>query len=451
MAEKDFVVGQNIIADNIDSNGVISSGFTTTSITTNSATTIATFDKTTAESAQFIVSAVQGPFYGTLFSRCATKVLVAQNQTTASATESGEVNTMMTSTMVSNGGVIWTSLATSGDSFYFGNYIYTVAYGNGTWVVGGVQGRLLSTADNGAWSWTSRASNFSYGIHSVAYGNNLWVAGGAYGELRTSTDTVAWVTQTSNFGSDRINSVAYNNSLWVAGGYTGQLRTSTDAVTWVTQTSNFGNTRIRSIAYGNSLWVAASDNGQIRSSTDAITWTTRTSNFDTASSDGDIFAVAYGNNLWVAGGRAGNLRTSTDTVTWTTRTSNFGNHIIRGIAYGNNSWVAVGDGGGYGHIRNSTDGTTWTTAQPVSSANGMNYQTYHGSQAVAFSPSYFVAVAGNHYFWASEINEVIAIAASTIPLTLSVDISGSDVRLRATITDAGSTTAVVKVLKTLVE
>ena len=445
MAEKDFVVGQNIIADNISTP-------TETTITTNSATTIATFDKTTAESAQFIVSAVQGPFYGTLFSRCTTKVLVAQNQTTASATESGEVNTMMTSTTVSNGGVVWTSLASSGDSFYFGNYIYTVAYGNGTWVVGGVQGRLLSTADNGAWSWTSRASNFgNTAIRSVAYGNNLWVAGGDLGELRTSTDTVTWVTQTSNFGSYRINSVAYDNSLWVAGGYTGQLRTSTDAVTWVTQTSNFGNTRIRSIAYGNSLWVAASDDGQIRSSTDAITWTTRTSNFDTASSDGDIFAVAYGNNLWVAGGRAGNLRTSTDTVTWTTRTSNFGNHIIQGIAYGNNSWVAVGHGGGYGHIRNSTDGTTWTTAQPVSSANGMNYQTYHGSQAVAFSPSYFVAVAGNYYFWASEINEVIPITANTIPLTLSVDISGSDVRLRATITDADTTSVTTKVLKTLVK
>ena len=40
---------------------------------------------------------------------------------------------------------------------------------------------------------------------------------------------------------------------------------------------------------------------------------------------------------------------------------------------------------------------------------------------------------------------------TAMPLTLSVDISGSDVRLRATITDAGSTTAVVKVLKTLVE
>ena len=219
MAEKDFVVGQNIIADNISTP-------TETTITTNSATTIATFDKTTAESAQFIVSAVQGPFYGTLFSRCATKVLVAQNQTTASATESGEVNTVMASTMVSNGGVVWTSLATSGDSFYFGNYIYTVAYGNGTWVVGGVFGRLLSTADNGAWSWTSQASNFSYGIFSAAYGNNLWVAGGQYGELRTSTDVTTWTTQTSNFGNTSIRSVAYGNSLWVAGGDYGKIRTS---------------------------------------------------------------------------------------------------------------------------------------------------------------------------------------------------------------------------------
>ena len=440
MAEKDFVVGQNIIADNISTP-------TETTITTNSATTIATFDKTTAESAQFIVSAVQGPFYGTLFSRCATKVLVAQNQTTASATESGEVNTVMASTMVSNGGVVWTSLATSGDSFYFGNYIYTVAYGNGTWVVGGVQGRLLSTADNGAWSWTSRASNFSYGIFSAAYGNNLWVAGGQYGELRTSTDVTTWTTQTSNFGNTSIFSVAYGNSLWVAGGGAGQIRTSTDAVTWVTQTLNFGNSAINSVAYGNSLWVAGGSSGQIHTSTDAVTWVTQTSNFGNS----QVISVAFGNNLWVAGGGAGQIRSSTDAITWTTRTSNFGNDTIKDIAYGNNSWVAVGDGGSYGYIRNSTDGTTWTTAQPVSSANGINYQTYHGTVGVAFSPSYFVAVAGNHYFWASGVNEVIPITATTIPLTLSVDISGSDVRLRATITDADTTSVTTKVLKTLVK
>lgn len=43
---------------------------------------------------------------------------------------------------------------------------------------------------------------------------------------------------------------------------------------------------------------------------------------------------------------------------------------------------------------------------------------------------------------------IIEIGSPIIPLTLSADISGSDVRLRATITDAATTNAEVKVLKT---
>jgi hypothetical protein len=65
------------------------------------------------------------------------------------------------------------------------------------------------------------------------------------------------------------------------------------------------------------------------------------------------------------------------------------------VAYGNNLWVAGGYGG---QLRTSTEETS----------------------------SSFVE----------------------IPLTLSADISGSDVRLRATITDAATTNAEVKVLKT---
>ena len=122
---------------------------------------------------------------------------------------------------------------------------------------------------------------------------------------------------------------------------------------------------------------------------------TRTSNLSNDYT-GSIYYVAYGNNLWVAAAEYGQLRSSTDAITWTTQTSNFGNTSIGSIAYGNNLWAA---GGSSGQLRTSATDTT-----PVE-----------------------------------------------IPLTLSADISGSDVRLRATITDAATTTATAKVLKTLVE
>ena len=248
-----------------------------------------------------------------------------------------------------------------------------------------------TVAGSGAVTWVTRTSNFgNTSVRSVAYGNNVWVAGGYNGQLRTSTDAITWTTRTSNFPtntSGHIRSVAFGNNLWVAGGEYGNLRTSTDAITWTTRTSNF-DTIILSVAYSN-VWVAGGYNGSLRTSTDAITWTTQESNFGGT----NIFSVAFGNNVWVAGGQSGQIRTSTDAVTWTTRTSNFGNTIIFDVAYGNSLWVAAGN---TGQIRTSAATT----------------------------------------------------ASVTVPLTLSADISGADVRLRATITDAATTNAEVKVLKT---
>ena len=167
----------------------------------------------------------------------------------------------------------------------------------------------------------------------------------------------------------------------------------TTSGTWTTRESNFGGyNNINSVAYGNNLWVVCADYGQLRSSTDGTTWTTRESNFGGGYA---INSVAYGNNLWVAGGNGG-IGTSTDAVTWTTSTANFGNSSPRSVAYGNNLFVAAGYGG---PIRTLT----------------------------------------------------VTTESAEIPLTLSADISGSDVRLRATITDAATTTATAKVLKTLVE
>ena len=204
MAEMNFLVSKNVVAQNVPV-------FTETTISTGSETTIASFSKTSAESAECIVKVKQGD------RRFSDKVLVLHNGTTSDFTEYGELS-------------------------------------------------LTATAA-GVTIWTTRTSNFgNTSVQSVAYGNALWVAGGVSGQLRTSTDAITWTTRTSNFGTTRINSVAYGNSLWVAVGVAGQLRSSTDAITWVTQTSNFSTTTITSIASGNSLWAAGGSAGQLRTS-----------------------------------------------------------------------------------------------------------------------------------------------------------------------------------------
>ena len=192
MAEMNFLVSKNVVAQNVPV-------FTETTISTGSETTIASFSKTSAESAECIVKVKQGD------RRFSDKVLVLHNGTTSDFTEYGELS-------------------------------------------------LTATAA-GVTIWTTRTSNFgsNTSIRSVAYGNNLWVAVGYGGQLRTSIDGTTWTTRTSNVGtSTRINSVAFGNNLWVIGGgessNPSQLRTSTDAITWTTRTSNFGDTTINSIA-----------------------------------------------------------------------------------------------------------------------------------------------------------------------------------------------------------
>ena len=390
---------------------------TTTTVSVNTATTIDSFALSAADSAEFTVKVKQGSRYESL------KALALHNGTTVDLAQYGELSIAATETSLGT----WT---TRTSNFGIEN-INSVAYGNNLWVAVGDGGQLRSSTDGT--TWTTRTSTFGgYAINSVAHGNNLWVAvGGSFPVepvLRTSTDAITWTTRTSNFGNYYpIFSVAHGNNLWVAGSRNGELRSSTDGTTWTTRTSNFGSTRIRSIAYGNSLWVAVGYGGNIRTSTDAITWTTRTSNFGNT----NIRSVAYGNNLWVAAGESGQLRTSTDAITWTTRTSNFG-YTINSVAYGNNLWVAGGNGG----IGTSTDAITWTT----STSNFGNTSP----RAVAYGNNLFVAGA-----YSGEIRTLtVTTVSATVPLTLSADISGSDVRLRATITDAATTNAEVKVLKT---
>ena len=398
---------------------------TTTSITANTETTIASFDKDVANAAEFTVKVEQGSRF------LSNKVLVLHNGTTADFTKYGELSIAAAEVVAGSGAVTWTTRTSN-----FGNTtIRSVAYGNNLWVAAGSFGNIRTSTD--AITWTTQTSNFgSNHIRSVAYGNNLWVVGGDFGQLRSSTDAITWTTRTSNFGNSAIYSVTYGNNLWVAVGNFGQLRTSTDGTTWTTQESNFGfGNNINSVAYGNNLWVAAGESGQLRTSTDAVTWTTRTSNFGYEA----IRSIAYGNNLWVAGGNVGELRTSTDGTTWTTRTSNFGNTRIMSVAYGNNLWVAAGYDG---QIRSSTDAITWTTRTSNFPSN------YNGDiLSAAYGNNLWVAAGVNGNIRTSAIDT----ATVEIPLALSADISGSDVRLRATITDAATTNASVKVLKTLVE
>ena len=239
-------------------------------------------------------------------------------------------------------GVTWNTQTT----LFGGASVNTIGFANNNFIAGGAQS-----------PWVTQTSTFTTNIYSVAYGNGTWVA--------VSNGVVpSWTTQTSQFGTTNICSIAYGNGVWVAGGDAGLIRTSTDAVNWVTQTSTF-TTSVNGVAFGGGTFVAVG-NGQVRTSTDnGVTWNTQSANGANIT-----YSVSYGNGTFVLVGNAGvGLQTSTNNgVTWTTQFNPGVN--LRAIGYANGTWVA---GAGATGIFTSPDAVTWTT-RGVSTGQGANWQ-----------------------------------------------------------------------------
>ena len=464
MAEKDFVVGQNIIADNIDSNGVISSGFTTTSITTNSATTIATFDKTTAESAQFIVSAVQGSKINTR------RVAVVHDGTTADmdayvvTTAGGSAGgAAMPNSIAAN---FTTRLDTDTGGFFL-KRPYAVAYGGGKWVaVGGynTQGNAWQSTDSITWA-AAPYGEYYYAATCIAYAptQDRWFAGGLGGYSRTfltgNLNTNYGFYQTFygnmyNFNNNaRIRAVAVGQNAYqecfLIGRDSAYLQyensSNMSQYSYAQQLYNYsGNTDIRAIAYGGGTWVVVEANGGAQYNTNASSAGLAYSNWSATNSalgSGATLPLIYGGGKFVGGRSDGSFDVSTDGINWVTRAGQDGN-TIKSLTYGNGLFVS---GGSTGKTMTSTDAITWV------SHNG--YDTLNESPEInglAFGEDYFVGVGNKASGNGIDVMKSAGVgltSADVVALTLSADISGSDVRLRATVSDAATTSVTVKVIK----
>jgi len=307
--------------------------------------------------------------------------------------------------------------------------IKAIAYGNGTFVAGGIDGRIATSPDGV--TWTAVTSNafeidgYRRTINAIAYGNNNFVAA-MEDRITTSTDGINWtdaVDISSIFNpvyGDGINAIAYGNNMFAAVGGFGtigwgsksRIAISMDCTDWTAvDVSNIFNDyaywgNIREIVYANNKFFVGHPDGIIAYSSDGTTWTAVAGTF------GFIQSIAYGNNMFVAVGDV--IVTSTDGETWTIVEGNpmyeayhkLPNYYIEyffdfysdAIAYGNNMFVAglnynAASGGQtrniYGGIATSTDGETWTVV--LNSGFGWGYNI----NAIAYGNGKFVAVGDN--------------------------------------------------------
>lgn len=160
--------------------------------------------------------------------------------------------------MTSSDGIVWETQNTSG----LNNSWTDICFGNGRFVVVGIDGEIMSSIDGGInWSGTTITTNY---WSSVVYGNGKFVAVSNSGANRAmvSTDGINWTTHTAASLNDW-NSICFVRDTYIAVSETGtndRIMTSSDGITWASQTTPVDNAW-KSVTYGNGILIAVAQGG----------------------------------------------------------------------------------------------------------------------------------------------------------------------------------------------
>lgn len=291
--------------------------------------------------------------------------------------------------------------------------IYSLAYGNGLYVLGGTNMAIRYSTDAITWNGASTLPSTSSSPDAVAmsYVNNKYLVGGTnlFGissDANNWSNTYSWtvtdsvydgssqfvfvgmnslIFKTSNVANTtgaytavpltpqsnvalqaaaNLTAIAYNAGTYAISSSDGNIFTSTNgANTWTKLSVGTSATALNDITYANNIWVTVG-NAIARTSTDAVTWTSRTVPANTWN------AVGYGSGNFVIASTGGNIATSADAVTWTAKTSPTSSQIYA-VTYQNSIWLAAGQN----TLLASKDSNTWyslfTNNQTVTYGNGL--------------------------------------------------------------------------------
>ncbi len=233
------------------------------------------------------------------------------------------------------------------------------AFGNGTYLIGGFSGAILTSSD--AVSWNRRNnSDSSASFHGVAYGNGNLVAVGRrrsiYGlqqdpVMVTSSDLVSW-TEIPCPSTYPLSEVVYTGGDGTAGSF---IVAGIDAAVLISEDGSDWRPcsvphSMNAIAIHDGTLVGVCHGGNILRSTDMTTWNGRS--WGTES----LLSVTYGLGYFVAVGENGTIQTSDDDgLAWVRRHTGITTEL-RGVAFGDNRFVAVS---WYGQVLTSKDAKHW--------------------------------------------------------------------------------------------
>ena len=265
-------------------------------------------------------------------------------------------------------------------------------------------------------------------IASVTYGGGKYVAISSYGKVYTSTDAEAWSYSSSiNMTSPR--RVIYFNSRFVVAGGAGAIYTSPDAVTWTQQTSGTAQNLYAMEAYSGKLY-AAGANRAVITSTDGTTWSTVTMNVGNATDD--LMTITSGNGLLVIAARPASAfstyyRSSTGASnSWNISTGL--DFTTNGAYFLNDRFYAFYAGT---RVETSTDAATWTEITSTSVTKPDSSTTVLGSPNQMFrgyhdGTNYLLFGSSGTYGWGTTIRSTNASTYTMVAPTASIVAQGAD-------------------------
>jgi hypothetical protein len=225
------------------------------------------------------------------------------------------------------------------------NFLEGAAYGNGSFVVVGGNGMILTSPDG--ISWTQRGGGTPNNFRGIARAPAGFVAVGNQGAVWASADGFAW-TNRGSITTNNLRAIAFGADTLVTVGDEGAIFTSSNGVVWTARSAT--TVSLYGMHYGNGQFIAVGDGGTILVSSNGANWVAATSG--TASR---LQGITFGKGLYVATGRSGTILTSSNALVWNTRPSPTSEYLESVVA-SSNIFVAVGHSGA---IVASLDGITW--------------------------------------------------------------------------------------------
>lgn len=228
----------------------------------------------------------------------------------------------------------------------------SIAYGNGIYVVVGLDGYTAYSTDGENWTRKTVGTESWY---AIAFGNGKFVAVGKSRKITTTTDGKTWTT-VKQVGTSAVGNwlaITYADGKFITSSSEGYGAISIDGVNWTNMRIASDYTwSLSTIAYGNGRFIASGMSNTYKS-TDGETWV-KCANHVACN------AMTYGAGKFVSVHIESGAYSTDNGETWTDVPITGGSYNWLGITYANGLFVA---GGQDGYITTSIDGVTWS--QPV--------------------------------------------------------------------------------------